>query len=257
MSGQKLKVSKKPSLIATTPSDNSYKNLSQSQLLTKVKLLHEQVLKTNKYLQDVHRMSIYNWDEGDTGNIIVELPENKKGFLLDSVVRLRGVWDPATNIPELLAEDTTRVGWMYKVKTTAPILLFGTSWKTGDYALYDEEGILYNVQTSMLDSIFTPLILIESDTIQFDTLPQETTGIQVRANVKIDPEGENDLQVSARGLFSNAYEKAKQLITIQHTVPTGPNLEGGLRIVYLETPPETFYDGWLYLVPPESEEISN
>lgn len=252
MSQKNIIVSKRPDVITTVPSDTTYKNLSESQLLSKVKLLHEQLLKTNRYLMDVHRMSIYNWDTTDTGNIIVELPENKKGFLLDSIVRLRGVWNPETNTPELTPVDTNRIGWLYKVQTPAPVIVFDTSWKTGDYALYDETGTLYNVQTSMLESIFTPLILIESDSIQFDSLPQTNTGIQVRANVKIDPEGQNDLEVSARGLFSNAYEKAKQLITIQHTTPTAPNLEGGLRIVYLETPPEIFYDGWLYLIPPAS-----
>lgn len=250
-------VSKRPNLITTTPSDSTYKGLSQSELLSKVKMLHEQLLKTNKYLMEVHRLSIYNWDETDTGNIIVQLPENKEGFLLDAIVRLRGIWDPAINELKLTATDTSKRGWMYKVNTTEPLVLFGIGWKTGDYAMYDEEGTLYNVSASMLEGLFTPLILVESDTIQFDSLPQVASGIQVRASVKIDPTDENDIKASARGLYSDAYKRAKQLITIQEEAPTADNMLGGMRVVYLLEPPTTMYAGWLYLIPPATVTIEN
>lgn len=257
MSVSKTVISKRPNLITTVPNDSTYKDLSQSQLLAKVKLLHEQLLKTNKYLMEVHRMSIYNWDENDTGNIIVELPESKKGFLLDAVVRLRGIWDPATNTPELLGTDLNKIGWLYRVDTEHPITLFGKSWKKDDYALYDEQGVLYNVQTQMLESLFTPIMLIESDTIQFDQLPQTSQGIQIRGNVKLNLSNDNDITATAEGLYSEAYKKAKALITIQEVAPTGDNLEGGLRIVYLQTRPETFYNGWLYLIPPATINVEN
>lgn len=257
MSVSKVIVSKRPDLITTAPNDSTYKDLSQSELLAKVKLLHEQVLKTNKYLMEVHRMSVYNWDENDSGNIIVELPESKKGFLLDAVVRLRGVWNPATNMPELLATDLSKIGWLYRVDTEQPVTLFGKGWKKNDYALYDEQGILYNVQAQMLEGLFTPIILIESDTIQFDTLPQSSQGIQIRGNVKLNLSNDNDITANAEGLYSEAYKKAKALLTIQEVAPTEDNLEGGLRIVYLQTPPETFYNGWLYLIPPASIDIEN
>lgn len=252
MSQKNVIVSKRPDLINTVPSDSTYKNLSESQLLAKVKLLHEQILKTNKYLMEVHRMSIYNWDTNDTGNIMVQLPPTKKGFLLDDIVRLRGTWDPSTNTPELLEQDTGKTGWLYKVTTSMPTALFNRGWKTGDYALYDELGNIHNVQSTLLENVFTPIVLIESNSIQFEDLPQSKDGIQVRAHVKIDPEGENDLEVSARGLFSNAYQRARQLITIQETAPTEDNLAGGLRIVYLTELPEVMYDGWLYLIPPST-----
>lgn len=250
-------ISKRPALIATTPSGNTYQGISQTELLKKVKLLHDQVLKTNKYLMDVHRISVYNWDEGDTGNIIVQLPESKKGVLLDSVVRLRGVWDPSTNTPELTKVCTKKLGWVYKVNVPLPTELFGDTWKSGDYAMYGETGVLFNVTADMLSSLFTPLILMESDTIKFDPLPQTSDGIQVRAQVKIDTAAENDLEVSATGMYSNAYQKAKGLITIQETEPTGPNMAGGIRVVYLLTPPAQFHAGWLYLIPPPTVTITN
>jgi hypothetical protein len=255
MSLKNITVSKRPNLISTQPSDNTYKNLSESQLLAKVKLLHEQILKTNQYLMEVHRMSIYNWDDTDTGNIIVSLPPTKKGFLLDDIVRLRGTWDPLTDTPELLQQDLSKSGWIYKVSTEATIEKFDQTWKTGDYALYDEEGNLHNVQSTLLENVFTPILLIESNSIQFDALPQTKDNIQVRAHVKIDHEGENDISVSARGIHSNAYQRAKQLITIQESVPTADNTEGGLRIVYLTELPEVMYDGWLYLIPPSKINI--
>lgn len=257
MSIKNVVISKRPDISSTSFSDNAYKNLSESQLLAKVKLLHEQILKTNKYLMEIHRVSIYNWDTEDTGNIMVEIPESKKGFLLDSILRLRGTWNPETNIPELEATDINKIGWIYRVISDAPVVQFEQGWKTGDYALYDEEGHLYNVQASMLENLFTPVILIESNSIQFENLPQSKEGIQLQAHVKIDPEGENDLEVSARGLFSNAYQRAKQLITIQEVAPIEDNLKGGLRIVYLQELPEVMYDGWLYLIPPSSVTQSN
>lgn len=256
MSAKTVVVSKRPDLITTVPSDNTYKNLSENQLLSKVKLLHEQLLKTNRYLMDVHRMSIYNWDSADTGNIIVSLPENQKGFLLDHVLRLRGNWDPSTNTPTLLENDPTKIGWLYKVSIPTGVC-FGISWKKGDYALYDDTGQLYNVQAAMLENLFTPIIPIESDTVQIDTVHQDASGVQLRAHVKIDPTEQNDLQVSARGIYSNAYAKAFDLITVQETPPTSHNLDGGLRIVYLKELPTTFYDGWLYLIPPTSINIEN
>ena len=250
-------ISKKPALISTVPSDTSYKGLSQSELLAKVKMLHEQVLKTNRYLMEVHRMAIYNWDDTDTGNIMVELPVDKKGFLLDSVVRLRGAWDPATNELGLIATDASKIGWLYKVTTAAPVECLSIAWKNGDYALYDEEGVLYNVQADLLASLFTPIITIESDTIQFEALPQTAENVQIRAHLKVDPTDGNDLTVTARGVFSNAYTRAKGLITVQETAPTSDNLEGGLKIVFLLEAPETFYSGYLYLIPPLPEEIPN
>lgn len=157
MSVKNVVVSKRPNLISTTPSDNTYKNLSESQLLAKVKLLHEQILQTNKYLMDVHRIAIYNWDSTDTGNIIVELPESNRGFLLDSVVRLRGVWNPYLQEPRLTAVDTAKIGWVYKVSTPADITLFGALWKNGDYALYDESGTLHSVREDLFKTIFSSI----------------------------------------------------------------------------------------------------
>lgn len=246
-----LKINKKPDLITTTPTENTYKGLSQSELLYKVKLLHEQILKINRYLLDVHRISIYNWDVDDTGNIVVELPDSQKGFLLDSILRLRGVWKPQANEPELLAIDPQRAGWIYKVSSPIPVLCHNIGWKNNDYALYDENGVLYNVTAEGLNSLFTPIVAMESDSIQFDELQQGPDGIQIKANVKIDPTATNDLSVSAKGLFSEAYQKAKSLLTVQEIAPTTDNLEGGLRIVYLKELPPTMYDGWLYLVPPQ------
>jgi len=255
MSVKNILVSKRPDLISTTPSDNTYKNLSESQLLAQIKLLHEQILKTNKYLMEVHRISIYNWDANDTGNIMVSLPPTKKGFLLDDIVRLRGAWDPTTNTPELLIQDISKTGWIYKINTATAVLMFGQTWKNGDYALYDEEGNLHNVQSTLLENVFTPIILMESDSIQFDALPQTKDNIQVRAHIKIDPEGENDISVTARGIYSDAYQRAKQLVTVQEIAPTEDNTEGGLRIVYLTELPEVMYDGWLYLIPPSQINI--
>jgi hypothetical protein len=250
-------ISKKPALVTTTPTDNTYQGLTQSQLLIKVKKLHEQVLKTNKYLMDIHRIAIYNWDENDTGNIMIEIPEDKKGLLLDAIVRLRGNWDPATNALELVATDETKIGWMYKVATASTVEALGTTWKNGDYALYDENGVLHNVQADMLANLFTPITLIESNTIQFEDLPQSSDSIQLRAHVKIDPTDDNDLEVSARGIYSDAYKKARALITIQETAPTEDNLAGGLKIVYLAEPPEVFFNGYLYLIPPPTTVVEN
>ena len=153
----KINVSKKPNLLVTTPTNNTYKGLSQSELLDKVRSLHEQILQTNKYLMDVHRIAIYNWDSTDTGNIIVELPESDRGFLLDSVVRLRGVWNPYLQEPRLTAVDNAKIGWVYKVNTPADITLFGALWKNGDYALYDESGTLHSVREDLFKTIFSSI----------------------------------------------------------------------------------------------------
>jgi hypothetical protein len=257
MSNKKIVVSKTPDLLTTTPTHDTYRNLSESELLSKVRLLHEQVLKTNKYLMDVHRMSIYNYDINDTGNIVVELPESKKGFLLDAVVRLRGIWNPQTNTPTLTPHDESKVGWVYKVETSTPFIRFEEAWKTGDYALYDEHGNLYNVQAKLLESLFTPLVLIDSETITFENLPQSASGMQLKAHVKLSENSDNDLSITEQGLFSDAYKKSKTLLTVQEIAPTEDNTEGGLRIVYLQTAPQTFYNGWLYLIPNNLEELEN
>lgn len=153
----KINVSKKPNLLVTTPTNNTYKGLSQSELLDKVRSLHEQVLNTNKYLMALHRIAIYNWDSTDTGNIIVELPGSDRGFLLDSVVRLRGVWNPYLQEPRLTAVDNAKIGWVYKVSTPVDITLFGALWKNGDYALYDESGTLHSVREDLFKTIFSSI----------------------------------------------------------------------------------------------------
>lgn len=157
MSASKVVVSKRPDLITTAPNDSTYRELSQSQLLSKVRLLHEQVLNTNKYLMALHRIAIYNWDSTDTGNIMVELPDSNKGFLLDSVVRLRGVWNPYLQEPRLTAVDTAKIGWVYKVSTPADITLFDALWKNGDYALYDESGTLHSIREDLFKTIFSSI----------------------------------------------------------------------------------------------------
>jgi len=252
MSTKNVVVTKRPDLISTTPTASTYVGLSQTELLVKVKLLHEQILKTNKYLLEVHRISLYNWDENDSGTIMVEMPGDKKGFLLDKILRLRGAWNPETNTPQLLKEDTNKIGWVYTVDTTTPTTRFDIGWKKGDYAFYDEEGNLYNVQAKMLESLFTPIVPIESDTIQMDPITQNSSGILLRAHVKVDPTDENDISVSARGLYVDAYKRAKQLITVTEVAPTADNTEGGFRIVYLTQLPSQLYHGYLYLIPPHS-----
>jgi|LSQX01.1.fsa_nt_gb hypothetical protein len=248
----KVKVPKIPDKLLQISESANYQALTQSELLTKVKLLHNQLLKTNEYLLEVHRLSIYNWDSTDKGNIIVELHDNKKGFLLDNVLRIRGIWDPSTNTPELQSKDEGKIGWLYRVGTEEPFTLYDTIWKAGDYALYDEKGFLYNVTSDMLKSMFTPIIPITTDSIETNIISQGPEGIMLSSRVKIDPTANNDLSVNARGLYSNAYEKSKGLISISYTAPTKDNDEGGLRIVYLEELPNRFYNGWLYLVPPKN-----
>lgn len=252
---KKLTISKVPDLQNTLPTDNTYRNLSQSELLDKVRLLHEQIFKTNKYLMEVHRLSIYNWDVSDTGLIMVELPETNKGFLLDTIMRLRGHWDPATNDLGLLAEDVLKAGWLYRVTTPQPVSLFGTNWKQGDYALYDETGKLYNVNASMLESLFTPIVPIESNTILIEPITQDASGIHLRAHVKLSPDSNNDIVETDQGLFSDAYHRTKTLVTIQEEAPTRDNTQGGLRIVYLPEVPAVMYGGWLYLVPPNKTNV--
>jgi len=159
MSTKKITVHKQPQLLSTTPSDNSYKTLSQSELLLKVKMLHEQVLKINKYLTELHRMAIYNWDATDSGNITIELPESKKGFLLDSTIRLRGAWNPLTNSLGLTATDVSKQGWLYKVVTTEDVTLFNIHWKQGDYALYDEDGVLHSVREDLFRTLYSSMDL--------------------------------------------------------------------------------------------------
>ena len=250
----KVSISKKPDLIITEPTNTTYRGLSQSELLNQVKLLHEQIFKTNRYLMDVHRISIYNWQPEDVGSIIVDLHDNK-GFLLDSVLKLRGNWDAINNEPELLLTDKTKIGWVYKVSSNEVTEQLNQVWKQGDYALYDTEGNLYNVTADMLGNLFTPILPIESDTIQIDPIEQSASNIQLRAHVKIDPDSSNDLQTTAKGIFSNAYEKARELISIQVKAPTKANDTGGIRIVFLEELPKTLYEGWLYLVPPHTRVI--
>lgn len=252
----KVVIGKKPDLILTTPNDNTYKNITQSELLKQVKLLHEQLFKTNKYLMDVHRISIYNWEPTDTGNIVVELTENKS-FFLDSILRLRGDWDPVNNRPTLTFNDPVRAGWIFRVaQSTTLTEALGHVWKSGDYAMYDSDGFLHNVTANMLENLFTPIIPIESDTIQIDPIEQTVEGIQLRAHVKIDPTPGNDITASARGIFSSAYEKAKNLFTVQYVAPASDNISGGIKIVFLESLPEVMYEGWLYLVPPTTIEYN-
>lgn len=251
----KVKVPKIPDKLLQISESANYQALTQSELLTKVKLLHNQLLKTNEYLLEVHRLSIYNWDDTDKGNIIVELHDNKKGFLLDNVLRIRGIWDPSTNTPELQSKDEGKIGWLYRVGTEEPFTLYDTIWKAGDYALYDEKGFLYNVTSDMLKSMFTPIIPITTDSIETNIISQGPEGIMLSSRVKIDPTANNDIGVSAKGLYSNAYEKSKDLITISYNAPKKDNTERGLRIVYLTELPDRFYNGWLYLIPPKNMTI--
>lgn len=248
----KVKVPKIPDKLLQISESANYQALTQSELLTKVKLLHNQLLKTNEYLLEVHRLSIYNWDDTDKGSIIVEMHDNKKGFLLDNVLRIRGTWNPSTNTPELKIKDEGKIGWLYRVDVGEPFALYDMVWKAGDYALYDEEGFLYNVTSDMLKSMFTPIVPITTDSIETNIISQGPEGIMLSSRVKIDPTADNDISVNARGLYSNAYERSKDLITISYVAPTNDNTEGGLRIVYLTELPDRFYNGWLYLIPPEN-----
>lgn len=249
-----IKIRKEPELLITLPTETSYKGLSQSELLARVRILHEALLKTNEYLTKVHRLAIYNWSPGDTGNIMVELSSDNKGFLLDSILRLRGLWDPKINEPKLKPVDKTKIGWIYKVTATDVVECFGVYWKHNDYAFYDETGVLHNVRAAMLENLFTPIIPQESESIRFiktdgtTGVEQDASGINLRAEVKLNMAPYNDIQVTPTGLFSNAYERSKALFTVQEHEPTEDNLDGGFRIVYLTEKPTHFYDGWLYLI---------
>lgn len=245
----KVIISKRPDLLTSVPTKDTYMGLSQSELLTKVKALHESILKTNEYLIKMHKLSIYNWDVADTGNIMVELAPDSKGFLLDSVLRLRGVWDPATNTPELLEQDEGRIGWLYRVETDVAHIRFGSGWKTGDYALYDEQGKLYNVQARMLESMFTPIVPNVSNTVSL-TVDNQLGGIGLKADVILKPGEDNDIKETPEGLYSDAFKRTQAHFTVREVAPTEPNTTGAIIIIYLQEEPEVFYDGYLYMIPP-------
>ncbi|NCD00428.1 MAG: hypothetical protein EOL95_12115, partial [Bacteroidia bacterium] len=52
----------------------------------------------------------------------------------------KGVWSATTNTPTLLATDTTKKGWVYNVSVAGT--QFGIDWKLGDWAIYNDNGVL-------------------------------------------------------------------------------------------------------------------
>lgn len=247
---KKILVPKVPNVVVSTPTQNTYQGLSQTELLAKVKILHEALLKTNKYLMDVHRISIYNWDETDAGNIIVELPEDNKGFLLDSILRLRGNWDPKTNTPELLDVDETRRGWLYKVSTSEPFILYGYVWKQNDYAMYDEMGVLHNVQSDFMSTLFTPIVPMNTSTVATTvTVDAESNIQQIQSDVLLSASNFNDLLVKPDGLFADGFKKSLDFFQFKYDEPLEDNTSNVLSIVFLTNFPKKFYKGHLYLMP--------
>lgn len=245
----KIPIAKIPALDVQQES-TEYKGLTQSELLHKVKLLHEQMLKTNKYLADVHRISIYNWDVNDTGNIMVELPSSKKGFLLDSILRLRGTWNAETNSPELKDNQPELAGWIYKVTSNNNTERFGLGWKDKDYLMYDENGKITNVQADIMGSLFTPIIPESSETISLTVQTDMEAKIQrIRADLKIDPSVDNDIVIKEGGIYSDVFSRVNDLYRVQHEAPTGPNTTGAFIVVFLEEAPDEYFPGYLYLIP--------
>lgn len=149
---KKLVIKKKPDLISTTPTANSYVGLSQLQLLEKVSLLHNQLLEINNYLVQLHRLAVYDYNYDDTDSVEISLPENNKGFLLDSVIKYRGEWNPATNTPNLLAVDPLKIGWAYIANTDGVMPSGEVEVKKGDFLLYDAEGVLFNLISNIINA---------------------------------------------------------------------------------------------------------
>ena len=142
---KKLVIKKKPDLISTVPTANSYVGLSQLQLLEKVSLLHNQLLEINNYLVQLHRLAVYDYNYDDTDSVEISLPENNKGFLLDSIIKYRGEWNPDTNTPSLLAEDPLKIGWAYIANADGHMPSGSVEVKKGDFILYDSKGVLFNL----------------------------------------------------------------------------------------------------------------
>lgn len=165
---KKIIIKKSPDILNTIPTYNSYVGLSQEQLLQIVRQLHEQVSKINKYLVQLHRMSIFDFDVNDNNSIEVALPESKRGYLLDSTIKFRGEWDPINNIPELEMQDRSKAGWAYI--TTQPVEEHTTLGfiKEGDFLLYSAEGTLFNLSNIInARGGGPPLDLGETDTTAF------------------------------------------------------------------------------------------
>lgn len=142
---KKLIIKKSPDILDTIPTYNSYVGLSQEQLLQTVRQLHEQISKINKYLVQFHRMSIFDFDVNDNDSIEIALPENKRGYLLDSTIKFRGEWDPINNIPKIEMQDRSKAGWAYITTQRVEEHITLGFIKEGDFLLYNAEGTLFNL----------------------------------------------------------------------------------------------------------------
>lgn len=241
-------VTKKPKL---TKSNVPHQNKTGANSLT-IKEWNEVINKLKvqadmltEYLNNVHRILFYDYDVNTSGEIDFET--DGEGMLTDSTIRLRDDWNPEETI--LPAEDINKRGWMYRiVGATEPVVMHDITWNNGDYALYGRDGKLYNFTKSLIEFAYTPLIKTDSDSVSL-TVDNDSSGIQLKADVNISDEPNNDITVLPDGIYSAAFKRMTDLLELSYEEPTEDNDSGVLKIVFLDYTPTHYYNGWLYLVP--------
>lgn len=243
-----INVTKKPKL---TKSNVPHQNKTGANSLT-IKEWNEVINKLKvqadmltEYLNNVHRILFYDYDVNTSGEI--EFETDGEGMLTDSTIRLRDDWNPEETI--LPAEDINKRGWMYRISgLSEPVVMHSIAWSNGDYALYGRDGKLYNFTKSLIEFAYTPLVKTNTHSINLDVV-NDSTGIEIQAEVNISPDPDNDISVLPNGVFSGAFKRITNLLELSYEEPTEDNDTGVLKIVFLDYTPTHYYNGWLYLVP--------
>ena len=122
------------SLIATALQSETDPVFTAWDKSTGISITESQISDLKTYIQSIEKGASLGVATLDAGGKV------PTGQLPSTLLIYKGVWNATTNTPTLLATDTTKKGFVYNVSVEGT--QFGIDWKLGDWAIYNDDGVL-------------------------------------------------------------------------------------------------------------------
>ena len=138
------KLPKKPNIVLSNIPEQNKRGANSltieewNSIINKLKLQGDL---TVRHLHQLHQLLVYSGSNTEDPYLDIELPPDGYGFLTDSVLKLRGNWNPTTNQPELYPFDKSKRGWLYRVTADAEAVNGFPGVRKDDWVLYNNDEI--------------------------------------------------------------------------------------------------------------------
>lgn len=239
------KLPKKPNIVLSNIPEQNKRGANSltieewNSIINKLKLQGDL---TVRYLHQLHQLLVYSGSDTDDPYLDIELSPDGYGFLTDSVLKLRGDWNPTTNQPELSPFDKSKRGWLYRVTADAEATDGFPEVRKDDWVVYNNDGYLISfdllsIRSAIDEAIKEHDVLIGTARLFTTTGPMKgrrtIDGVTLSEGDKVLVTGQgalNGIYIAKEGQWVRMLEvKPNQVVSIDEGFEYGGSMQKKLE----------------------------